>query len=95
MSYCINNKKFYKYLAIPYFIILICFVLIPIFIVFFDSIQEYNPNHIFNFSFTIKKYYNFYTTKSYIYILFRSIAITIISTFFLIIIAYPLAYTVY
>ncbi|WP_323847589.1 MAG: ABC transporter permease subunit [Phytoplasma sp.] len=96
LSYSSNDKgnKFYKYLALPYFIIFILFVLIPICIIFLDSIQENHTNNFFNFSFTLKHYKNFYTKKVFIYVLLRSIIITIISTFFLVMIAYPLAYIV-
>ncbi|AYJ01352.1 spermidine/putrescine ABC transporter permease [Candidatus Phytoplasma ziziphi] len=93
----IQNKKenkFYKFLSLPYFIILILFILIPIFIIFLDSIQESNKNSLFNISFTWKYYKDFYTTKVFIYVLFRSILIAIISTFFILLITYPLAYIV-
>lgn len=96
-SYNISTKKgnkFYKYLAIPYFIILVLFVLIPIYIIFLDSIQEINSNNFFHVSFTFKHYYNFFVNKSFIYVLFRSMIITFISTFFLVLISYPLAYIV-
>lgn len=76
-----KENKFYKFLYLPYFIILILFILIPIFIIFLYSIQESNKNSLFNISFTLKYYKDFYTTKVFIYVLFRSILIAIISTF--------------
>ncbi|WAN63275.1 Spermidine/putrescine import ABC transporter permease component PotB [Candidatus Phytoplasma rubi] len=93
----IQNKKenkFYKFLYLPYFIILILFILIPIFIIFLYSIQESNKNSLFNISFTLKYYKDFYTTKVFIYVLFRSILIAIISTFFILLITYSLAYII-
>ncbi|QTX03259.1 ABC-type spermidine/putrescine transport system permease protein [Candidatus Phytoplasma luffae] len=98
MYFALNSNKksnFYKYLIIPYFGILISLIIIPILVVFIDSIQKPNPEHIFKVSFTLEYYYNFYTINYFVYILLRSIAITIVSTFFLILIAYPLAYIVY
>lgn len=89
-----KENKFYKFLYLPYFIILILFILIPIFIIFLYSIQESNKNSLFNISFTLKYYKDFYTTKVFIYVLFRSILIAIISTFFILLITYPLAYIV-
>ncbi|WP_341266816.1 ABC transporter permease [Candidatus Phytoplasma fraxini] len=95
-SYSSNNKgnKFYKYLALPYFIIFILFVCIPILIIFLDSIQENTTNKFVNFSFTLKHYQKFYTTKVFLYVLLRSVVIAIISTCFLVVIAYPLSYIV-
>ncbi|MDO8168236.1 ABC transporter permease [Candidatus Phytoplasma melaleucae] len=96
MKYLLNNKshKFYKWLLIPYFIILLLLVLIPIFIIFFNSIQEYNNQKLLKMIFTIKYYRKFYTNLNFIYVLIRSISIAIIATFLIVIITYPLAYIV-
>ncbi|MEZ0180114.1 ABC transporter permease ['Camptotheca acuminata' phytoplasma] len=90
-----NKKNFYKYLIIPYFFIVILFILIPVFVVLIDSIQKQNTEPIFKVVFTLEYYRNFYSNFSFLYILFRSILISIISTCLLVIIAYPLAYIVY
>ncbi|MFR0367741.1 ABC transporter permease [Candidatus Phytoplasma palmae] len=96
MPYVEHNRfnKWAKYLALPYLIILVCFILTPILIIIFDSIQKYNNRSLFQIVFTLEYYKNFYTNLSYIYVLLRSITIAIIATMFIVIITYPLAYIV-
>ncbi|MDV3178714.1 MAG: ABC transporter permease subunit [Candidatus Phytoplasma australasiaticum] len=96
MNNIFKNKshKFYKWLALPYLIIIFFLIIMPILIICFDSIQEYDDTKILKIVFTVKYYYNFYTNLNFIYIIIRSIAISIIATFFVIIITYPLAYCV-
>ncbi|UQV27143.1 ABC transporter permease subunit [Candidatus Phytoplasma asiaticum] len=96
MKNIIKNKsnKFYKWLALPYLIIIILLIIMPILIICFDSIQEYDDTKIIKMVFTTKYYYNFYTNLNFIYIIIRSISISIIATFLVIIITYPLAYGV-
>ncbi|MDV3158633.1 MAG: ABC transporter permease subunit [Pigeon pea little leaf phytoplasma] len=96
MNNIVKNKSnnFYKWLALPYLIIIIILIIMPILIICFDSIQEYDDTKIIKIVFTAKYYYNFYTNLNFIYIIIRSISISIIATFFVIIITYPLAYGV-
>ncbi|TVY12075.1 ABC transporter permease [Candidatus Phytoplasma pini] len=89
-----KSNEFYKYLIFPYFLILVFLVLIPIFVLILDSVQEYNDKSFFKIIFTLEYYCNFYKNYSFLYVLLRSASIAIISTFFIVIITYPLAYQI-
>ncbi|KAB8121864.1 MAG: ABC-type spermidine/putrescine transport system permease protein [Candidatus Phytoplasma cynodontis] len=89
-----KNNKFNNFLFLPYFIIFLFLVLIPIIIIFFDSIQKYNNKNLFKVILTFEYYKNFYTNTTFIYVLLRSMSVSIIATFFIIIFAYPLAYII-
>ncbi|WCA22475.1 ABC transporter permease [Candidatus Phytoplasma oryzae] len=87
-------NKFNNFLFLPYFIIILFLILIPIFIIFFDSIQKYDNKNLFKIILTFEYYKNFYTNITFIYVLLRSISISVIATFLIIIFSYPLAYIV-
>ncbi|KXT29246.1 binding--dependent transport system inner membrane component family protein [Candidatus Phytoplasma oryzae] len=89
-----KKSKFNIFLFLPYFFIILFLVLIPIFITFFDSIQKYNNKNLFKIFLTFEYYRNFYSNITFVYVLLRSISISIIATFFIIILTYPLAYIV-
>lgn len=90
-----NHKNcLYKLFLTPYYLILIFFVLMPLFLILLYSIQETKSNEIFSTVFTLQAYQSFFTNISFIYILFRSLAISIIVSFLLFIIVYPISYIV-
>ncbi|WBL31420.1 ABC transporter permease [Candidatus Phytoplasma sacchari] len=88
----INN--FNNFLFLPYLIIILFLIFIPIFIICLDSIQKYNDKNLFKIILTFEYYKNFYTNITLSYVLLRSISISVIATFFIVILSYPLAYIV-
>lgn len=96
MSSSNTNKtnKIYKWLSLPYFIIIISLVIVPIFIIVFDSFQQYKEQNLVPMGFTTEYYQNFYKNLNFIYVLLRSISIAVIATVLIILLSYPLAYIV-
>jgi spermidine/putrescine transport system permease protein len=90
-----ENQKIYKLLILPYYIILLGLIILPIGFILFDSFQETNQqNAFFANHFTLQHHQAFLSNPSFLYVLIRSIAISIIVTFCIFIIAYPLAYMI-
>jgi spermidine/putrescine transport system permease protein len=92
-----NTKKYnqiYKWLSLPYFMIIFSLVIVPIVIILFDSFQEYNNQKLVKIVFTTKYYQNFYNNLNFIYVSLRSISIAFIATILIILLSYPLAYIV-
>ncbi|MCQ9618477.1 MAG: ABC-type spermidine/putrescine transport system, permease component I [Candidatus Phytoplasma pruni] len=96
MSSSNTNKtnKIYKWLFLPYFIIIVSLVIVPILIILFDSFQQYNDQKLVKIVFTTEYYQNFYKNLNFIYVLLRSFSIAVIATFLIILLSYPLAYIV-
>src|SRR6056297_2815814 len=84
------NKKS-KYLAYPYSIWMIIFILFPLFLIFLYSITLRNPNDIRTITFTFENFAKFFN-PIYINVLIRSISIAGFSTLICLIIGYPVAY---
>ncbi|PQP79987.1 spermidine/putrescine ABC transporter permease [Candidatus Phytoplasma phoenicium] len=87
-------NKLYNYLLFPYLFIVFFLILIPMLIIVFFSFQEFNEHNFLKTTFTLKYYKDFYKNISFLYVLFRTLSVTIIATFLLVLICYPLAYIV-
>ena len=83
-----------KYLAIPYFVFLLLFVLIPIIIIlvyaFTETVTLADGTEALNFSF--KAFVNFFTNWSKINVLVVSLFIGLLNTILCLLIGYPIAY---
>jgi len=84
-----NRKS--KYLAFPYSIWMLIFILFPLFLIFLYSITMRNPNDIKTITFTFENFAKFFN-PIYINVLIRSISIAGFSTLICLIIGYPVAY---
>ncbi|WP_349401873.1 ABC-type spermidine/putrescine transport system, permease protein [Candidatus Phytoplasma solani] len=92
---CKDNQKLYLFLILPYYILLIGLIFLPMSFIFFDSFRDNNAHHaLFSQSLTFDYHKEFLTNLFFLYVLLRSIAISIIVTFLLLIIVYPLAYMI-
>lgn len=80
-----NKKR--KLLAIPYFIWIVGFVILPLILVFFQSLLDYNNN------FTLANYKTFFT-PIYLQMTFNSFLYAFIITMICLIMAYPIAYLI-
>jgi spermidine/putrescine transport system permease protein len=84
-----NNKS--KYLAYPYSIWMLVFILFPLFLIFLYSITLRNPNDIKTITFTFENFGKFFD-PIYVNVLIRSISIAALSTGICLIVGYPVAY---
>ncbi len=84
-----NSKS--KYLAYPYSIWMMIFILFPLFLIFLYSITLRNPNDIKTITFTFENFAKFFN-PIYINVLIRSISIAALSTVICLFIGYPVAY---
>jgi len=84
-----NSKS--KYLAYPYSIWMIIFILFPLFLIFLYSITLRNANEIKTITFTFENFAKFFN-PIYINVLIRSISIAALSTIICLFIGYPVAY---
>ncbi|WP_041784378.1 ABC transporter permease [Candidatus Phytoplasma australiense] len=92
---CKDNQKLYRFLIFPYYVLLVGLIFVPMGFIFFDSFRDTNnPHSLFSQSLTFEYHKEFLTNLSFLYVLSRSIAISIIVTFLLLIIVYPLAYLI-
>lgn len=76
-----------KWIAYPYILWMIMFVILPLLLIFFQSIVEYNgDNWVFTLS-NIKRVFE----PLYLKVIFRSIRLALISTVICLVIGYPVA----
>jgi len=80
-----------KYLAYPYSIWMMIFILFPLFLIFLYSITLRNPNDIKTITFTFENFAKFFN-PIYINVLIRSISVAALSTIICLFIGYPAAY---
>ncbi|MDW7667822.1 MAG: ABC transporter permease [Bacillota bacterium] len=84
-----NSKS--KYLAYPYSIWMVVFILFPLLLIFLYSITLRNPNDIKTITFTFENFAKFFN-PIYINVLIRSISIAALSTIICLFVGYPVAY---
>lgn len=91
----LKKKKvsFDTILGIPYYLLLIIFVLIPLIIMVLYAFTKADSS-IFNIRFTFVNFTAFFSEKIYINTLLESIWIAILSTIVSLLISYPLAYII-
>lgn len=83
-------KRFSRF-AIPYIVWAVLMLLLPMLLVLFYSITE-SGNDILTFKVTLGNYKKFFTDSDFLIVLWRSIKIALKTTFFCIILGYPVAF---
>ena len=86
------KKKFEFYLGIPYYVVLILLVVIPIFLMIVSSFQFDNQSGIYPISFTFNHYLDFLRATSFVRAMTSSLWIAAATTLVALLIGYPLAY---
>ncbi len=86
------KKKLEYYLGIPYYIVLIILVVIPIFLLVVSSFQYDNQSGIYPISFTLDHYLDFLRASAFVRAMTSSLWIAAATTVVTLIIGYPLAY---
>jgi spermidine/putrescine transport system permease protein len=85
------NEKF-RLLSIPYIILIFALVVIPVFLILLYAITT--PNRDDAILFTFNNFTNFFTEEGFIKVMWDSVRLSLITTFFTFIIAYPTAYII-
>jgi spermidine/putrescine transport system permease protein len=85
------NDKF-RLLSIPYLILVFTLVIVPVFLIMLYAFTT--PNRDDAILFTFNNFINFFTEEGFIKVLWDSVRISLITTFFTFIIAYPTAYII-
>ncbi len=86
------KKKIEFYLGIPYYVVLIILVVIPIFLLVVSSFQYDNQSGIYPISFTLNHYLDFLRASAFVRAMTSSLWIAAATTVVTLIIGYPLAY---
>ena len=86
------KRKIEHYLGIPYYVVLIILVVIPIFLMVISSFQAEYASSIFSISFTMTHYQDFLKTQVFVRAMTSSLWIAAATTFVTLIFGYPLAY---
>ncbi len=90
----VEKRKFEHALGIPYYIVLIVLVVIPIFLMIISSFQLDRSSGIFPISFTLTHYMDFLKATSFVRAMTSSLWIATATTIVTLIIGYPLAYMI-
>jgi len=85
-------RQLEKYLSVPYFIVMIVLVVIPIFLMVISSFQHDRQTSVFPIGFTITHYMDFFKAASFVRAMTASLWIAFATTIVSLIIGYPLAY---
>ena len=85
-------RKAEGYLSIPYYIVLIVLVVIPIFLMIISSFQLDRQQGIFPIGFTFTHYLDFFKATSFVRAMTSSLWIAFATTVVTLLIGYPLAY---
>jgi spermidine/putrescine transport system permease protein len=87
-----HKKKVEFYLGIPYYLVLISLVVIPIFLMVVSSFQFDNRSGIYPISFTFNHYLDFLRATSFVRAMTSSLWIAAATTLVALLVGYPLAY---
>jgi spermidine/putrescine transport system permease protein len=87
-----KKRKLEHYLSIPYYLVLIILVVIPIFLMVVSSFQYDNQSGIFPISFTLNHYMDFLKATAFVRAMTSSLWIALATTVATLLIGYPLAY---
>lgn len=87
-----KKRKLESYLGIPYYIVLVVLVVIPIFLLIVSSFQLENHSDLFPISFTLNHYLDFLRATAFVRAMTSSLWIAAATTVVTLIIGYPLAY---
>lgn len=86
------SNKLEKSFGIPYFVVLIMLIILPMIFVVLYAFNETDSQNAFNIALTFKHFKNFLSEPVFLKVLAESLYIALISTFVALIIAYPLSY---
>jgi len=86
------RKHRWAFLALPNILLLMLFFIWPLLYILLYSIYTYDPFQIFIRKFTWENYVKVLTNDLYVNAIFNTFQLAIIVTFFVIIMAYPVAY---
>lgn len=81
-----------KYLSIPYYIVMIVLVVIPIFLMVISSFQHDRQASVFPIGFTATHYMDFFKAASFVRAMTASLWIAFATTIVSLVIGYPLAF---
>ena len=87
-----KKPKLEQYLGIPYFIVLVVLVVIPIFLMIVSSFQNDRQSGIFPISFTLSHYLDFLRATAFVRAMTSSLWIAFATTVVTLLLGYPLAY---
>lgn len=87
-----QKRKLENYLSIPYYLVLVILVVIPIFLMIVSSFQHDNVSGIFPISFTLTHYLEFLKATAFVRAMTSSLWIALATTVVTLLIGYPLAY---
>ena len=87
-----TKKKLEFFLGIPYYIVLVVLVVVPIFLLIVSSFQYDNQSGIYPISFTLDHYLDFLRASAFVRAMTSSLWIAFATTIVTLIIGYPLAY---
>lgn len=87
-----KKRKLETYLGIPYYLIIIVLVVIPIFLMVVSSFQTENHSGVFPINFTLNHYMDFLKATAFVRAMTSSLWIAFATTIATLLIGYPLAY---
>ncbi len=87
-----KKRKLETYLGIPYYLVLVILVVIPIFLMIVSSFQNENDSGIFPINFTLNHYMDFLKATAFVRAMTTSLWIAFTTTIVTLFIGYPLAY---
>jgi len=86
------KRKLENYLGIPYYVVLIILVVVPIFLLIVSSFQLENQSGLFPISFTLNHYMDFLRATAFVRAMTSSLWIAAATTVVALILGYPIAY---
>ncbi len=87
-----KKRQLESFLGIPYYIVLVLLVVIPIFLMIVSSFQHDNVSGIFPISFTLTHYLEFLKATAFVRAMTTSLWLALATTAVTLLIGYPLAY---
>lgn len=87
-----KTTKSVHFLGVPYYIILVGLIIIPLILMFFYSITAYEGDMFYKF--TLEHFINFFKEEVFIKTMLESIFLAVITTVICLIIGYPTAYII-
>ncbi len=79
-------------LGIPYYVVLITLIVIPILMMALYSFQTERPSGVFTISFTLEHYISFFQEGLFVRLMIESLYLAFLATALTLVIGYPLAY---
>lgn len=89
-----NNISLVSFLGIPFYVITIGLVVIPLVLLVLYAFQANDESNVFFINFTLNNFTNFFKEGSFVKTMFESLYIAAISTVVTLLIGYPLAYLI-